>query len=147
MAQRWRSFLSLTLLLVSMGFLALSYSLHAHPHQWTDSFWSSWLNLFPAEQAPQMGAAWAGGFFLMGTILLLGSTALLIWGRRGRKRLFLGFLLALILGALLAGSALTNYLSRTAQTAEINSPVVSTIKITYHHSLLPSFLTNPNPAL
>jgi hypothetical protein len=118
MAQRWRSFLSLTLLLVSVGFLGVSYSLHAHPHRWSDSFWSSWLNLFPADQAMHMAAAWAGGFFLMGALLLLGSTALLIWGRHGRRGLFLGLFLALILGALLAGSALTHYLSHPALTTE-----------------------------
>lgn len=111
MAQRWRSFLSLTLLLVSVAFLALSYSLHTHPRQWSDSFWSSWLNIFPAGQAEQLGGAWAGGFFLMGALLLLGSTALLIWGRRWRRGLFLGILLALIGAALLAGAALTDYLS------------------------------------
>lgn len=141
MVQRWRSFLSLSLLLVSIGFLSISYSLHAYPAAWTDSFWSSWLHLFPQQRAGQLIPAWAGGFFMLGSLLMLGSTVLLIWGRRWRKGLFLAILLALILGALLASAALTEALGAAASgghtalqitTAKPFSPLGQTLAQIFH---------------
>lgn len=107
---RWRTLLALSGLFVGIGMVALSYSFHQYPAWWSGSYLTTTTPTPITPSTHYFKQAWAPGLFAMGSILLLGQSALLLWARGWSARPWIVVYLLILIAAVLSGSWLTQNL-------------------------------------